>query len=87
MFPTFTSDSSGDLPLPLVVSQQWKFPLQYYLIENQYWFAIQDWLTGLLEFDTTEASKRWDAMKRTNDIESSLSTRSLAYKASDNKIY
>lgn len=87
MFPTFTSDSSGDLPLPLVVSQQWKFPLQYYLIENQYWFAIQDWIAGLVESDHETASKRWERLKRKNILGNSGNIIDLPYFATNKKFF
>lgn len=87
MFPSLRSEHSVNLPLPLLVAHQWNFPLQYHFIDEQYWFAIQDWIAGLLELDTEAAAKRWEEFKRTQKSETTVSTGGLAYNARDGKKY
>ncbi|MBN1453564.1 MAG: hypothetical protein JW963_21290 [Anaerolineales bacterium] len=58
--------SAVALPLPLLVARQWDFPLQYYIVDGQHQYAIQDWIAGIT---STENSRRvWSDFKRNNDL-------------------
>jgi DNA-damage-inducible protein D len=87
MFPQFMQDSDEKQPLPLLVARQWDFPLQYHVQEGEYWYAIQDWIAGLLVVDTETASRRWEEFRRSQKAETTVSISSLNYTARDNKQY
>lgn len=76
-------------PLPLLVAEKWEFSLHSVYQDEQYWYAIQDWIVGLLETDTKVASKTWNDLQRRSLISSELSDsiRTLPYLAKDGKKY
>ena len=51
--PMFTDSSSDrdNAPLPLIVAKKWDFPLVFHIVEGVHYYAIQDWMRGLLEID------------------------------------
>lgn len=55
-FGSYTLDPS--IPLPLHVAKQWNFPLQYHQVENQEYFSIKDWISGLT--GSNRASHMWE---------------------------
>jgi hypothetical protein len=72
----------GEHPLPLQVAKQWEFPLAYHVDKDgKYWYAVQDWLRGLIQKD--DVRKLWSDIQ----IQMSDSIRRLPYEASDGKIY
>lgn len=74
-------------PLPLIVAEQWGFPLQYYIVEHVSYYAVQDWIAGLASTDALQASRMWTDFQRRGTIQTTDSIRSLPYLASDNKKY
>jgi len=72
-------------PLPLIVAERWEFNLQFHILEGGYWYAAQDWISGLLMTNLNNASRTLTNFYREN--ETTFSKRSLDYKASDGKIY
>lgn len=70
-------------PLPLIVASEWNFPLQYHVIGDTHYFAVIDWIAGLATTDNISASKIWGKMQN----ETSTSSRTLNYLATDGKTY
>lgn len=77
------ADHERDTPLPLLVAEQWGFPLQSYIVEGVYWFAVQDWIIGLATSEPKNAAKMWSKMKE----QLSTSNRQLPYTASSGRKY
>ncbi len=73
----------NDLPLPLYVAQKWDFALAYTRIEDNYLFAIQDWIKGLTGADSQKAKLIWGQIKK----QKLISNQPLPYIASDDKTY
>lgn len=77
-------------PLPLIVADNWNFQLQYQVSDGKPHYAIQDWIAGIAETDTTNASRMWRAMKRRfqkSNIQTDSWCTTLKYQASDGKKY
>lgn len=70
-------------PLPLIVASNWNFSLQYYEINGDIFYAILDWIAGIAQVTTEKASKLWNDQRH----QTSVSTRSLKYLATDGKEY
>jgi hypothetical protein len=87
MFPQFMQDSDEKQPLPLLVARQWDFPLQYHVQEGEYWYAIQDWIAGLLYVGGSEVAKLWHDIQRRGQFDSSDSIRTMSYTRVDGRIY
>jgi hypothetical protein len=77
--------ANRNTPLPLIVAEQWDFPLQIHHRDGEIWYSIQDWIRGLI--DTDEARKIWNDLQRRETVEMSDSIRQLPYLASDGKTY
>ena len=75
--------SSDDTPLPLIVAKRWNFPLAYHQTNDGIYYAVQDWIKGLVGVSSHQASKDWTKIKK----KTSLSKRSLPYAAADGKTY
>jgi hypothetical protein len=85
MFPEHDS-GSDDTPLPLLVAKKWNFSLAYHIVDGKYFYAIQDWIRGLLGVD--DIRKIWAKFKTQKSwVEMSTISRRLLYKASDGKTY
>ncbi|MBC7871479.1 MAG: hypothetical protein H7Y09_11625 [Chitinophagaceae bacterium] len=87
--PTLPAAGNQDLPLPLIVAQKWNFPLAYVEAEDGTFFAVQDWIRGLIgEGNATKISHVWtDIQRKSTLFQSADSIRSLPYLASDGKTY
>ncbi|MBC7869542.1 MAG: hypothetical protein H7Y09_01775 [Chitinophagaceae bacterium] len=73
-------------PLPLIVAEKWNFPLQHYQhfdVDGGYLYAVQDWIAGLTESNTTKAAEMWRKLKK----QTRISNTSLPYSAGDGKTY
>lgn len=77
-------NASHNLPLPLVVAERWGFSLQYHEIGDEHWYAIQDWIAGLIPDD--DANKAWRNMK-TQPVFSKDTLKKMPYRASNGKTY
>jgi hypothetical protein len=85
MFPEHDS-GSDDTPLPLLVAKKWDFPLAFHIVDDKYFYAIQDWVRGILGEE--DIRKLWNYFKKQKTWEQmSSSTRRLTYRASDGKAY
>jgi hypothetical protein len=80
-------EDSQDLPLPLIVAHYWNFPLAHHVKGREYWYAIQDWIAGLLSADTRKASKRWDDMQRALGADTSVLVGHMPYVTREGKTY
>ncbi len=85
--PGPTGNEKDKRPLPLIVAEWWGFPLQYYIIEHVPYYAIQDWIAGLVSTDPLQASRIWTDLQRREKVQSADSIRTLPYLASDGKKY
>lgn len=83
--PIISNNASddNDTPLPLIVAKRWNFPLAYVQTNEGIYYAVQDWITGLVNNDSRQALKDWAKIKK----QRSLSKRPLTYLASDGKRY
>jgi len=72
-----------DTPLPLIVATRWNFPLAHVQTEDGMYYAVQDWIVGLIGVTNEQASKDWTKLKK----KTSPLWRSLPYRASDGKTY
>lgn len=75
-------------PLPLIVAEQWDFPLQYHASNGKTFFSIQDWIAGVAKTDN--AKRFWsDMQKRLEKSGNELyaSCVQLPYHASNGKTY
>jgi hypothetical protein len=85
MFPEHDS-GSDDTPLPLLVAKKWNFPLAYHIVDGKYFYAIQDWVRGLLGVDDIRTI--WAAFKKQDQWNEMFnSVERLPYKATDGKVY
>ncbi|MDX1992160.1 MAG: hypothetical protein SF029_07215 [bacterium] len=48
VLPTLPETESSSLPLPLLVAQKWKFPLAFAQTDEGTFYAVQDWIAGLI---------------------------------------
>ena len=74
--------NSGD-PLPIIVARKWNFPLAYYVIEDEYWYAVQDWIVGIIKCSSQLSAKMWVKSK----TQLSTPSRQLPLKAKNGKTY
>ncbi len=81
------SAHADNRPLPLIVAEKWGFALAHVQENNGFWFAVQDWIVGLLITQTRDASKVWNDLKRRSSLQLSDSIRTLPYEATDGKTY
>jgi hypothetical protein len=81
----FDDDSQihDDTPLPLIVAKRWNFPLAHVETDDGMYYAVQDWIRGLVGGTTEQASKDWAKIKK----KTSLQWRGLPYRATDGKVY
>lgn len=83
LFPE-SDPTSNDTPLPLEVAKRWQFPLAFHIVEGKHYYSIQDWLRGLYgDHNTRSIMSNFKKSKH----ETTLSKRSLPYKAADGKTY
>lgn len=50
-------------PLPLIVADQWDFPLQHYETGDGYLYSIHDWIKGLTSGSPETARKSWENIR------------------------
>jgi hypothetical protein len=82
--PTVIPDADdSSLPLPLIVAQKWSFPLAHVKTDEGYFFAVQDWIRGLIGEEN--ASQALRNLRRGN--QTVFSKHTLPYVASDGKTY
>lgn len=79
----FSELPSNDIPLPIITSEKWGFPLQYHVVNGEYFYSIQDWIAGIVQSNPSSVKKTVNDMRR--NFESSLSK--MDYTATDGKIY
>lgn len=51
------ANEPDDRPLPLIVAEKWDFKLDYAHLGDNYFYAIQDWVTGLTSSNTRTANR------------------------------
>ncbi len=84
--PTVDNTYNIDKPLPLLVAKKWDFPLAYAISDDTQYYAIADWLRGLLS--RQDVRQVWNDIQRKRSIpQLSDSIRHLPYQASDGKTY
>jgi hypothetical protein len=82
--PLITPEGGNDnTPLPLIVANRWNFPLAHIQTDDGMFYAVQDWMRGLLGRDARNIL----AMMRRSNPQFSLSIKMLSYRSTDNKIY
>ena len=72
------------IPLPLHVARLWGFRLQYHVVDEEEYFNIKDWLTGLT--GSRQASHMW-ANYRARHKGETLSSREMPYITSNGRTY
>ncbi len=83
---TLPVSDDDDRPLPLIVATKWNFPLAHVEVEDQLFYAVQDWLRGLTGLDNIR--RIWSDMQRTDDFSQMYdSIVPLPYIATDGKTY
>jgi len=88
---SFADIPQDDLrPLPLIVADKWDFPLQYHDVEDKTYFAISDWIIGLIGCSSSYSTVVWTNFKKT-DLYKTSQLQSwalqLKYQSSDGKSY
>ncbi len=84
--PLISESQSDDTPLPLIVAKRWNFPLAYHATEQGMFYAVQDWMRGLMGEE--KKSSMWSMFKKTEAGKQCLnSIELLPYKARDGKTY
>lgn len=85
LFPVIP-DSADDTPLPLIVAKRWKFSLGHVQTEAGMYYAVQDWMRGLIgEEDTRYLLSKFKKTDAGQQMWSSIQR--LPYKATDGKTY
>jgi hypothetical protein len=84
--PPEQSDITDTRPLPLIVAEKWNFPLQYHVVEGEYYYAAQDWVGGMTQAPKTARQAYHYQLGIIGD-ELSISTLQLDYKAANGKVY
>jgi hypothetical protein len=75
--------SADDTPLPLIVAKRWGFPLAHLQTENGMYYAVQDWMRGILG----EAEVRKSlAYHRKNEPKLNSYIKIFPYKTVNNKV-
>lgn len=77
------NDVNDERPLPLLVAEKWIFPLAYHETIDGFFYAIQDWITGLTGSERDKTKRVWNKLK----TQRSISSRLLPYVAKDGKTY
>ncbi len=89
LFAFMNEASSEDMrPLPLIVADNWNFPLQHQASDGKTYYAIQDWIAGVGQ--VKNARRFWSDLKRRlkkSGIDLYASCVQLKYQASDGKTY
>lgn len=86
LIPEMLPQMDNDTPLPLLVAKRWHFPLAYVVTDEDYVYAIQDWIKGLT--GAKDARQLWNDMQRKNSpFQLSDSIRQLPYVATNGKTY
>lgn len=85
--PIVFTGHADERPLPLIVAEKWDFKLDYVHEEGVYWFAINDWLMGILSVDSRTATKLSEANQRRLGEQLSFSKRQFTYKSANDKKY
>lgn len=63
-------DDVGDndiTPLPLIVAERWGFQLRYAIQGGQYWYAIRDWIAGLI--DVNDPKHAWQEARKATGMQ------------------
>ncbi len=74
-------------PLPLIVAEKWGFSLAHVYEEDSYWYAILDWIVGLIQCTSIHASKTWNDMQAVEHIYTSVTNRTILYIRKDGRAY
>lgn len=86
IIPFHEPDSEGhedSRPLPFIIAEMFGFSLQSHDTTDGVVYSVLDWMIGIATTDNIKASKMWSNMQN----QTSISTRSLKYRASDGKEY
>ena len=85
LFPDPLS-AADDTPLPLIVAKRWNFPLAHVQTDDGTFYAVQDWMRGLL--GTKDVRKDWSKFQKTETwAQLSTSSRQFPYRAANGKNY
>ncbi|MBC7871552.1 MAG: hypothetical protein H7Y09_11990 [Chitinophagaceae bacterium] len=80
------SSNDNNTPLPLIVAKRWGFPLASIENDEGVFYAVQDWIAGLV--GSQDVRKVWNDIKRKGSLaQLSDSIRQLPYIASNGKTY
>jgi hypothetical protein len=64
VMPTLPASDDDARPLPLIVADNWQFPLAHVETPEGVYYAIQDWIKGLV--NVADARKLWSDMQFKN---------------------
>lgn len=78
-------DVHDNRPLPLIVAERWGFPLQYHFIDGQYWYALQDWVSGLTQMQGSTLREQVRYLKEESTVRLNLTV--AKYLANNGKNY
>lgn len=82
------SVSQAENFFPLTLAQDYQFPLQHHLVDNEPFFAVQDWIRGLTR--SKSPSRLWYQIKRrtaAKDVKFDGRILKLPYRASNGRLY
>ncbi len=78
---------TDDRPLPLIVAEKWNFKLTYIYENGVYWYAIQDWIRGLLVSKSKTVRDVWYNLQSRRGLDVSFTLRQLPYITDNGKKY
>lgn len=82
------SADADNRPLPLIVAEKWEFKLAHvHEVDGVFWYAVQDWIVGVLSVTPRNATLIWADARRNDDFELLDSIQQFPYKAINNKTY
>lgn len=71
-------------PLPLIIADKWGFPLQHHVVDGVDYYAVQDWLRGVMQ--KTDVASDWKHLQK-NHGHTLIGVQSMAYRRSNGRVY
>lgn len=81
------SAGSKPLPVPLRAAKHFSFPLQYHEIDGEYWYSLNDWITGLTGETNKNKVSKIASKYKTETSTLSRTLEKLSYLGQDGKAY
>lgn len=89
VFSKPTDSNEEKQPIPLEVAKKWKFNLAHHIVDDNYWYAGQDWVAGVAipKGRANETLRKIKARLEKDKVELRTQCTQLPYKASNGRIY